>query len=134
MSLQFPAQGRLVNDLQTGRFDPIQVSFDLQNAELLAGDVDGYAAFQLLGRETLFAAENFPVDAVDKQIAAAGLDVLEEEPTSPDNPLLDMDNVLITPHLAGLGIEASEKSRAFAAFNTTNVAAGNEAESVVLPE
>ena len=33
----------------------------------------------------------------DKQIAAAGLDVLEEEPTSPDNPLLDMDNVLITP-------------------------------------
>ncbi len=70
----------------------------------------------------------------DKQIAAAGLDVLEEEPTSPDNPLLDMDNVLITPHLAGSGVEASEKSRTFAAYNTTNVAAGNEPESVVLPE
>ena len=69
-----------------------------------------------------------------KQIAAAGLDVLEEEPTPSDNPLLDMDNVLITPHLAGIGIEASEKSRTFAAYNTTSVAAGNEAESVVLPE
>ncbi|MCB1693321.1 MAG: C-terminal binding protein, partial [Pseudomonadales bacterium] len=34
------------------------------------------------------------------QIAAAGLDVLEQEPPSPDNPLLAMDNVIITPHAA----------------------------------
>ncbi len=68
------------------------------------------------------------------KIAAAGLDVLEEEPTSPDNPLLDMDNVLVTPHMAGFGQEASEKSRVFAVRNTTSVAAGSEPESVVLPE
>ena len=68
------------------------------------------------------------------KIAAAGLDVLEEEPTNPDNPLLDMDNVLVTPHMAGFGQEASEKSRVFAVQNTTSVAAGNEPESVVLPE
>jgi|EP01043_Picozoa_sp_COSAG02_P071359 D-3-phosphoglycerate dehydrogenase len=32
------------------------------------------------------------------EIAGAGLDVLEEEPPSPDNPLLNMDNVVVTPH------------------------------------
>ena len=34
-------------------------------------------------------------------IAAAGLDVLEQEPPDPANPLLHMDNVMVTPHLAG---------------------------------
>ncbi|MDP6512796.1 MAG: NAD(P)-dependent oxidoreductase, partial [SAR202 cluster bacterium] len=34
------------------------------------------------------------------QILGAGLDVLESEPPDPDNPLLSMDNVVITPHSA----------------------------------
>ncbi|HKB26649.1 MAG TPA: C-terminal binding protein [Methylomirabilota bacterium] len=33
-------------------------------------------------------------------IAGAGLDVLEEEPAAPTNPLLRMDNVILTPHVA----------------------------------
>ena len=34
------------------------------------------------------------------KVGAAGLDVLEQEPPAPDNPLLAMDNVLVTPHVA----------------------------------
>ena len=35
------------------------------------------------------------------RIAAAGLDVLASEPPSEDNPLLAMDNVVLSPHCAG---------------------------------
>src|SRR5204863_1231736 len=34
-------------------------------------------------------------------IAAAGLDVLEQEPPDPGNPLLALENVVLTPHVAG---------------------------------
>ncbi len=68
------------------------------------------------------------------KIMAAGVDVLEVEPTPADNPLIDMDNVLITPHLAAFTQEAGEKSRAFAMYNCSNVSNGKEAESVVLPD
>lgn len=40
-------------------------------------------------------------------IAGAGLDVFEVEPTPADNPLLQMDNVIVTPHSAG----TSDRSR-----------------------
>ena len=36
----------------------------------------------------------------EKWIAGAGLDVFENEPPDPDNPLLHMDNVILTAHVA----------------------------------
>jgi lactate dehydrogenase-like 2-hydroxyacid dehydrogenase len=36
----------------------------------------------------------------DRRILAAGIDAWTEEPTPPDNPILRLDNVLATPHMA----------------------------------
>ncbi len=38
----------------------------------------------------------------EKKLAGAGLDVMEIEPTKPDNPLHTMDNVVLTPHSASV--------------------------------
>ncbi|WP_137663566.1 NAD(P)-dependent oxidoreductase [Enterococcus hulanensis] len=45
-----------------------------------------------------------------KKIAGAGIDVLWEEPIAPDEPLLRLDNVVITSHIAGDTIDAIERS------------------------
>ena len=44
------------------------------------------------------------------RIAGAGLDVYDEEPMEPNNPLLDLDNVVLTPHL---GYTTAEVLRGF---------------------
>ncbi|MNC67530.1 D-3-phosphoglycerate dehydrogenase [compost metagenome] len=42
------------------------------------------------------------LDALNSgHLAFAGLDVFEEEPLPSEHPLWGMDNVLITPHIAG---------------------------------
>jgi D-3-phosphoglycerate dehydrogenase len=46
------------------------------------------------------------------QIAGAGLDVLEQEPPDPANPLLHMPNVVITPHMGSVSdVSAVERKR-----------------------
>ncbi|MBT3942038.1 MAG: lactate dehydrogenase [Chloroflexi bacterium] len=65
------------------------------------------------------------------QIFGAGLDVTEQEPTPPDNPLLTMDNVVVTPHLASLAEESGIRSTDFAIANVSRLARGEEPESIV---
>ena len=45
----------------------------------------------------------------DRKIMAAGLDVLEEEPFSPDNALAQLDNVVLTPHMAAASVESDRQ-------------------------
>ena len=43
------------------------------------------------------------------KIAGAGLDVQEIEPPMADNPLYDMPNVILTPHMGWKGLETRQR-------------------------
>jgi D-2-hydroxyacid dehydrogenase (NADP+) len=50
------------------------------------------------------------VDALKKgKIAAAGLDVFEQEPLGPDSELWDVPNLIMTPHLAGASTQKDRR-------------------------
>jgi glyoxylate reductase len=52
------------------------------------------------------------------QIAGAALDVYTEEPLLPErNPFLDLDNVILTPHIGAVTREANARSRAMPVDN-----------------
>jgi D-3-phosphoglycerate dehydrogenase len=67
------------------------------------------------------------------QIAAAGLDVLEREPPDPANPLLTMDNVLLTPHVASATSRMRPTARRRAAREVSLVLAGRWPMAAVNP-
>lgn len=58
------------------------------------------------------------------KLAGAGLDVLPDEPPSPDDPLLRCDNVILTPHAAFASAEAIAELQTKAAGNVAAVLTG----------
>ena len=66
-------------------------------------------------------------------IAAAGLDVFDQEPPPADNPLLALDNVVLTGHMAGPTYE-SNKARVRNAFDNVQRVERGEAPLWVIPE
>lgn len=67
-------------------------------------------------------------------IAGAALDVFEEEPPNPDNPLLKMDNVLVTPHFASCTFEAYQREAIMAAEEVLRVLKGEPPKFIANPE
>jgi len=65
------------------------------------------------------------VDALQSgHLAGAGLDVLVDEPPGPDNPLLALDSVLLSPHLAANDLQAIEDMALGAARNIIDLFQG----------
>ena len=69
----------------------------------------------------------------DGEIAGAGLDVLEQEPTDPNNPLLSMSNAVVTPHWAGGTGEGNERAVVFALSNLERLTEDRKLLSIVDP-
>lgn len=64
------------------------------------------------------------------RIAGAGLDVFEKEPVDPANPLLGMDNVVVTPHSAGTTWNTWYRRAEFAYANMKRVWDGEPALAI----
>jgi D-3-phosphoglycerate dehydrogenase len=69
-----------------------------------------------------------------KQIAGAALDVFEDEPP-PASPLFEMDNVVVTPHAAGVDSQSRDDMAESAARAIVDLSRGQwPAEKIVNPE
>lgn len=69
-----------------------------------------------------------------RRIFAAGIDVFEQEPVSPDDPLLKLDNVVVVPHIASASIPTRIRMATLAAENLVAVLQGKRPPNPVNPE
>jgi D-3-phosphoglycerate dehydrogenase / 2-oxoglutarate reductase len=70
----------------------------------------------------------------DKKLAGAGLDVWDKEPPPAEHPLLQFDNVIATPHMAGVTREARINMGKFAAEQTLDALDGKPVNRIVNPQ
>ena len=74
------------------------------------------------------------IDALSTgKLAGAGLDVFHDEPTKPDDPLLAMPTVVLSPHHAGQTPEVVRDGLLAAVKNVENYLAGAPTDVVVAP-
>jgi D-3-phosphoglycerate dehydrogenase len=71
---------------------------------------------------------------VHHRIRGAGLDVFDKQPLTADHPLMALDNVVLTPHQAGLTVEAVERMSEGAAQETVRLLKGEKPLNLVNPE
>jgi len=71
---------------------------------------------------------------VDRRIAGAGLDVTDPEPVDPHDPLLELDNCLIVPHIASASIATRTLMATMAAENLVAGLQGRMPRNPVNPE
>ncbi len=69
-----------------------------------------------------------------KQIAGAGLDVWEEEPPPSDHPLLKFDNVVASPHNAGITRQSRHNIARIAAEQMLDILDGRKPPRLLNPE
>ncbi len=70
----------------------------------------------------------------EKRIAGAGLDVWDVEPPKPDDPLMKFENVVASPHTAGVTYESRWKMATFAAEQAIQILDGERPPRLINPE
>lgn len=84
-----------------------------------------------LGRGSLVDERAMIAALESGRLAGAGLDVTEEEPLPKESPLWSLPNVILTPHVSGLGPRLWERAMELFARNLHAFAEGRPLENVV---
>jgi D-3-phosphoglycerate dehydrogenase len=122
------------------RSDYVSISCPLTNE---SRGLIGRREFSLMQRHAYFITtargfihdEDALCDALrEKRIAGAGLDVWAREPPEPEHPLLQFDNVLASPHTAGVTREARENMGRIAAEQILDALDGKRPPRIINPE
>ncbi|CAM4300242.1 C-terminal binding protein [Paenibacillus tarimensis] len=69
----------------------------------------------------------------ERTISGACLDVVEQEPIDESNPLLSMDNVILTPHISWYSEESQNELKRKTAQNVARVLIGERPDYIVNP-
>ncbi|MEA1960647.1 MAG: C-terminal binding protein [Bacillota bacterium] len=92
------------------------------------------AVFINTARGVLVDQEALAEALQNQLIAAAGIDVSEQEPLTADNRLLTLDNIIITPHAAWYTEESQQNLQTKAGEEVARVISGKDPIHVVNPE
>lgn len=68
------------------------------------------------------------------RVAGGGIDVIDKEPLAPSHPLLRFDNVVATPHSAGLSVESSYRMSVAAAEQWIGILRGEVPPGLINPQ
>jgi len=69
-----------------------------------------------------------------KQIAAAGLDVVIDDPVKKDNPLMHLENAFVMPHMGARTVEAQKRTAEWTVNDILRFIRGEKPEHLVNPE
>jgi phosphoglycerate dehydrogenase-like enzyme len=91
------------------------------------------AYFINVGRGELVDQQALVVALRERRIAGAGLDVFEVEPLPADDPLIGLDNVILTPHWSASTSDVWQATGAAMAEGMIKAARGEQPDNVVNP-
>ncbi|MED1420236.1 C-terminal binding protein [Bacillus smithii] len=128
---------RLEELLQTSDFVSVHLPLNRETKGIISRQ-----AFELMKKEAFIinTARGPVIDESalnralsEKQIAGAALDVVEKEPIDPNSPLLNMEEVILTPHAAWYSEEAEFELKRKSAQNIVDVLNGYYPDYMVNP-
>jgi D-3-phosphoglycerate dehydrogenase len=92
------------------------------------------AFFINIGRGMTTKLDDLVASLRSHHLAGAGLDVWEAEPPDPAHPLLQFDNVLASPHTAGVTRESRDTMARMTAEQLLDILDGKRPPRLINPE